>query len=1242
MAFSKTAVLSTREVSFGSRRLGQVVAVPTGRLDKVSLYLEPESASEAAAEAAMVVVEVFSSDGFGLPTGSALAEDSVRLADIKLRGFYNFRLEADVPTVSVVTLRVEGGDAETLVGWRYSVTSSVGEALISSTDGGATWVQDSTRKFAYVAYSLVSDAVDADDQSATIQASTVQAVTDDDADDFSMDTVTLERAVVDGDTVVVDFGSMVVTLVVDQSGSMTWNDNDGVRFDFLNAYIDDLESILPAPATAKYSIVKFRSRKIGSMTLLAQSGEDVGAELQGVRIVRNVLGPPSTPLTLGNVVIFEGLAEQFVDSNLTPGTKYYYGAFAFDSNGNFSDPRIDFSTTESQPPFPAGVAGFNVVEQVVLSGFGDDIGTRNARITWSHPAGYSYTKLTLIRRNDRFADSPADLFPSDNVAVLLDEAALQTQYTDTGLATGQEYFYSIFTHGSVQKCLFPNARKKSLTTSLVERDWIGAEPPDDIPPVGFDDTAPAAPTGVSVTESPSELMIEWDAPGDDAVRWKIFHHETRFPRPMTPEQGAQDYDGEMVYDGASLRFIHRALDNGQPNFYVIVAIDASNNHSTGVEFTGTPSLTATDSIAPPPVSSFASESKDSTTNVLTWKLEGLQTSSVSAYFGDSVRLVANVSFADTEGAAVSSTFEIVEVSRTATLLPGLTGPEAEDIIKLSTMSSTTASLISAVVTTDPLPGFLNNVATASIKVVARLRVAKRATGELLHEVKTGELTINFSNPFDVVISNDPEQQVAVRAWSGQCSTDAVPEYDVSSVAGVYATSGESFNAALEVKYRGVPPADDITLRVRILDEETGLPSPTVKLPETRSDGAALITTSVETTEVVDRSGEPTGDSESRALVRVSVPPQDVPGNYILEVTASYRDFSRTTTLDVHFEPALNVDIEAKSFVPNGVDIAEQKAFVYFGAPDAPQNEKVPVSDLTVTDWSIRLIGGEASGKARPFFSRDGVPGTGVKAFTHGGVARNVFFGPGTDVETSLKESCTDGEMWEISATVKVAGQTATGYAAIELLTAETLDVYDRIFVRVADGGESVSGETSGLLAATEIYADGEMEATFEVIAKPEDDGDASDPRSGKFFRNSIVGLGGRVPSLEDGKIITAYLRGTQGDVHPSKMIIRTNLTGDDGSPRTAKAMVENGKALFHIRCNARISGEVPEPPLGAEIHNEVYSGDLLVFTATPSIAGLVVYTVVEVGGKPAVFSGGGFNLDKCTPTAFVSFREPLE
>ena len=81
MPFSQTTTLSTREEALGNRRLGQVAYVPTGKLGKVTLYLEPEISSDSVASTATVIVEVYALDMSGAPTGLPLASDSRTLSD---------------------------------------------------------------------------------------------------------------------------------------------------------------------------------------------------------------------------------------------------------------------------------------------------------------------------------------------------------------------------------------------------------------------------------------------------------------------------------------------------------------------------------------------------------------------------------------------------------------------------------------------------------------------------------------------------------------------------------------------------------------------------------------------------------------------------------------------------------------------------------------------------------------------------------------------------------------------------------------------------------------------------------------------------------------------------------------------------------------------------------------------------------------------------------------------------------
>lgn len=1248
MAFTETTILSTREPSFGSRQLGQVVAVPTGRLDKVSVFLEPKITDLDAAQQVSVKMEVFLADSGRLPTGSALASDSITLADVKTRGFRNFRLESSLPSVVVLVLSTVGATQDNHVAWRYVATSATGEELLVSENDGMTWTQDPSRKFAFIAYSFIDDVVDAEDQSAEIQAGKLLDETDDTAADWSL--AELTRAVVSGDTVLVNFGDFVITLVVDQSGSMTWNDRDGLRFDFLKSYIDDLELNLPATSTATYSLVKFRSRKIGSLDIVLQSNVS-GAFIDGVRIVRKVGSAPTSPSD--GLVIFEGFASQFEDTGLASGTVYHYAIFVFDSVGNFSDARSDLAIPQSPPTPPLSVASLKAEEVVVLSG-SDDIGDREVDLTWVHPANFDYDKITLVRRTDRFPETP-----SDGDVVFTDTGTvLATSFTDFDPSSldpadhavnGLTYYYGIFTENTATglKTFRSNARRDSVTISVVDRVWERAESPFDVPPAGFDDTPPAAPTGFLATPGQGEILLTW-SPGDaENRRYRLYFREDEFPQAQTAENGQQEFDGTLLFDGVDTGFTHRNLENGEPYFYVLVALDQVANQSSPVTTIGRPSTTAT-ALAPAPVNNFSAEVASGSSNLLTWDLDISRASSIDAYFGDIVRITTNLTFEDSDPRRTTATLEFVEDNRQFQIYDENGSPAEDTDGEVNSRTSiifdqapvNDTNTLSANISMTPFTSILNQIATAKLTFHSSLNVKERDTGNVVTEVLSNTVSVNFQNPFELDIVNDPQQLVPVRTWNPACDLDRSPEYEVEQIPGVFVRSGDPFFVLLEAKFRGQALTEDIDLIVRILDANTGELTDRIELPQTGPDGNALLRTDNEFDEVLDRTGEPTGETVERSVIRLSLPPQNVPGEFVLEITGSFQGFSRTAKLDVKYVSSLNIDVKAKPFFADGVDIAEQEAFVYFGSFEDPEADKSPVTDLTVTDWEITKLSGGGP-LTRPFFSRDDVPGTGIKAFTRSGIARKVFFGPGTDVEPPSTPSCTDGEIFQIKVTASALGMNAEGFAAVEIEPFEPTDL-KRIFLRLAADQVDEFGNpvTTSRLANISIFSDGQQEAAWELVARPSEDTETG-LRSAVDFRDKVVASGGLVPDLADGTVVNISVINISDRGSPADLTITTDLTGSSGKTARAKATVINGKAKFSIKGNFVTSGKILTRPLDSEISNSFYPTGEILFQESSRVFAVSVYATLEINGKPAIFSGGGGSVETDVPPAFISFREPL-
>lgn len=78
----------------------------------------------------------------------------------------------------------------------------------------------------------------------------------------------------------------------------------------------------------------------GFVALLWSNPSD--SDYAGVRIVRRTSGYPTGPLD--GALVFQGYGVGFIDTNVVNGTTYYYGAFAYDTHGNFASGALASAT----------------------------------------------------------------------------------------------------------------------------------------------------------------------------------------------------------------------------------------------------------------------------------------------------------------------------------------------------------------------------------------------------------------------------------------------------------------------------------------------------------------------------------------------------------------------------------------------------------------------------------------------------------------------------------------------------------------------------------------------------------------------------------------------------------------------------------------------------------------------------------------------------------------------------------
>lgn len=144
----------------------------------------------------------------------------------------------------------------------------------------------------------------------------------------------------------------LISVICDQSGSMTWNDVKGDRFTYLKRLLGKLDATYPgkiqanlitfggSPTKTKMFVVSsgidFLGKDANSFSkLLQHTFEDSIFDFSGVRVVRRTDRFPNNPSD--GVVVADGIIDAVKDENLVEGQTYYYGVWTFNRDHVFSD-----------------------------------------------------------------------------------------------------------------------------------------------------------------------------------------------------------------------------------------------------------------------------------------------------------------------------------------------------------------------------------------------------------------------------------------------------------------------------------------------------------------------------------------------------------------------------------------------------------------------------------------------------------------------------------------------------------------------------------------------------------------------------------------------------------------------------------------------------------------------------------------------------------------------------------------
>ncbi len=172
----------------------------------------------------------------------------------------------------------------------------------------------------------------------------------------------------------------IVTMVIDQSGSMTWNDNENLRHELAKDIAEKIT--LNYPGNVKYNLYEYGSKLVNVLffgvleeeginpydinTLSKMFLADDNANYAGIRVSRKIGEYPSAVGGIDGDIIKEGFMSGVLDEEVESGETYYYKIYTYDKNWKFSE-GVKIKISPKERIIPRGVSIFKTPQQ------GDDL-----------------------------------------------------------------------------------------------------------------------------------------------------------------------------------------------------------------------------------------------------------------------------------------------------------------------------------------------------------------------------------------------------------------------------------------------------------------------------------------------------------------------------------------------------------------------------------------------------------------------------------------------------------------------------------------------------------------------------------------------------------------------------------------------------------------------------------------------------------------------------------------------------
>lgn len=311
--------------------------------------------------------------------------------NVRKEGWYNFDTSllfgtpvAGTSYAFVVT--VSGASDLHYVIW--DTADEVENPVAYNNDG--VWTVDATTSMTIRVYASV-DSLDEINCIITTPDATLETEAINDFEPASLrpqhDNTVLVNDAFGGNDVRLDVNEKILTLILDQSGSNTWNDSTGLRHQFAANVVDALDAKYPAdvrlnllkvngePAFSFFIPLTTKITSNDVSEIIRESFRGKPDNFAGFRVVRNPDHYPTT--AIDGEIVHDGYALAALDIDLSQNTQYYYTVYTYDHFDRFSD-GVQIPVKTNIVSVPRGIPTF---ETKVALGY-DAVRTTDALAMW--------------------------------------------------------------------------------------------------------------------------------------------------------------------------------------------------------------------------------------------------------------------------------------------------------------------------------------------------------------------------------------------------------------------------------------------------------------------------------------------------------------------------------------------------------------------------------------------------------------------------------------------------------------------------------------------------------------------------------------------------------------------------------------------------------------------------------------------------------------------------------------------